>query len=74
MMRKETLELDPSPAVPELKAWNMRPRDKKKEIGPAFKYGPKMQMQRLNEKLDSQINHLFTDKDIRSNHINGEIQ
>lgn len=50
-LRKESNIRDPAPHVPEVKAWSMRPRDKMKEIGPEFKYGPKNQMQRVNEIL-----------------------
>lgn len=42
---KETAELlDITPAMPEVRAWNMRPRVKSSEIGPIFRFGPKMQI------------------------------
>lgn len=72
-LRKESNIRDPAPHVPEVKAWSMRPRDKMKEIGPEFKYGPKNQMQRVNEILQSKTNNFFTSVEIKSNHIETEL-
>ncbi len=37
-MRDEYSVIDPNPFVIERLAWNMIPRDKKKEIGPQFRF------------------------------------
>jgi hypothetical protein len=37
------LDTDP-PAMEEVKAWNMRPRDKNQEIGPQFRFDNRTQL------------------------------
>ena len=44
-----TDDIDTCPAKPELQAWDMRPRNKKKEIGPQFRFNTRMQLQRMHD-------------------------
>jgi hypothetical protein len=43
--------IDSCPVTPEWIAWNMRPRDKKKEIGPSMRFNSHSQAERLMESL-----------------------
>lgn len=68
-MKENAEVLDPTPAMPQVKAWSMRPRDKANEIGPNFKFGPKMQIQRLSDNIMAQTSNLFSNVDIKTRHI-----
>lgn len=60
-MKEEYKGLDPNPTVPMNKAWDMRPRDKKNEVGPQFRFKHRSQLQRLHETLKNQIHNEFAD-------------
>ena len=42
-INEHNLNIDCSPTVPEVKAWNMRPRRKEFELGPPMKYNDHLQ-------------------------------
>lgn len=48
--------------ITEVRAWNLRPRSKDLEIGPAVRFKPKVQMERIYDQLTSQVSPVFTDK------------
>ena len=43
--------IDSCPAVPERLAWNMRPRQKNREIGPSMRFNSHSQAERLMDSL-----------------------
>ena len=46
--------IDSCPSEPEWIAWNMRPRQKTKEIGPSMRFNSHFQAERLMEQLKNQ--------------------
>lgn len=50
-IREVAMRLDTSPCLPQTVAWNMRPRDKARDIGPSFGLRAKIQMQRVHEEV-----------------------
>jgi len=56
---REFIDTRPS-ALPEKRAWQMRPREKRKEIGPSMKFGSHFQAERLMEKLKDTTCAFFT--------------
>ena len=58
-VRKETSVIDTTVGLNYVKAWNMRPRDKKKEIGPRFRFNHKIQMERLHYDLHKDVKKQF---------------
>lgn len=43
--------LDSCPTLPEHQNWRMREREKKKEIGPNLRFGPRLQIERVTDQL-----------------------
>ena len=53
------------PQKSQIKAWNMRPRIKEKEIGPNFRFAQKNQMERIYDTVVNRKSSLFRDEEIR---------
>ena len=49
------------PSKAAVQAWNMRPRDKRLEIGPQFRFTHRTQLQRMHDDLSNQIHNEFVD-------------
>ena len=73
-MAQEAAMVDTTPCMPERLAWNMRPRDKRKDIGPSFKFGTRIQMQRLNDQIKNRTNNVFSDQEITSQNFDNELK
>ena len=52
--------IDSQPTDPEWVVWKMRPREKKKEIGPSMRFNSHFQAERLMEALKNQTQTFFT--------------
>ena len=57
-----------------VKAWNMRPRDKKKEIGPRFRFNHKIQMERLHHDLQHEVKQQFERNQLASGDTVAQMQ
>lgn len=66
--------LDTTPNMPVYKAWNIRQRDEGKDIGPAFKYGSKTQLNWISDSLKRNTLSNFKDKDVISESLNEQLQ
>ena len=65
-MRQEADIKDTSPCKPEHIAFNLRVRDKKREVGPQFRLGARVQVERLNDRLKCQTSQQFTSNEMMS--------
>ena len=63
---KETSWKDPSPNVPEWKAWSMRPRNKSKEIGPSMKFNSHFQAERLMDTIQANTQAFFSINEVNT--------
>jgi len=67
--------LDTQPLnINETKAWNLRPRSKDLEIGPDVRHRPRVQMERIYDRLNSKISPVFTVKNLTEGHVHGQIK
>ena len=57
---------DHCPNLPEWKAWEMRPRNKSKEIGPSMKFNAHFQAERLMDTIQANTQTFFTTKEVTS--------
>ena len=66
--------LDVCPAVPPNLAWNMRPREKDKEIGPQFRFKYRTQLQRMHDSFQNNVAYEFVDYDKVTPVISDQVQ
>lgn len=52
------------PANPEHKNWSMRPRDRRKELGPEFRFSSNLQIERVLDSLNKETTKYFDNKEI----------
>ena len=62
--KKKNSISDPDPAKPEWQAWNMRPRNKSKEIGPSMRFNSHLQAERMMESLKNKTMTFFLPRDV----------
>lgn len=57
--REVTSMIDTTPNVPVYKAWDMRARNKSKDVGPEFKHAAKTQLNWINDNIKRQTLSYF---------------
>lgn len=73
-MRDEYHVIDPNPTAGERIGWNLRPRDREKEIGPQFRFHHRVGLQRMYDKLSGEVQKTFVDFDATSPELQDHVQ
>ena len=66
--------LDPSPAETGWAAWNLRPRELHKEVGPKLKFNYRNQLERIVDSLNSQTGHHFDNDEIVDKGVHSKLR
>ena len=66
--------LDSQPTDPEWMVWQMRPREKKKEIGPSMRFNSHFQAERLMDNLKNRTQTFFTRNQVAGDPQNNDLE
>lgn len=69
-----TSMIDTTPNVPMYKAWDMRARNKSKDLGPEFKHAAKTQLNWINENIKRNTLSYFKVDDVTSEGLESQIR
>ena len=72
--RDQAIMVDTTPVLPERINWNMRPRNKSKEIGPEFRFSHRVQLQRVSDGLHNTTRNVFKHNDISTPQFREEMK